>query len=101
MVVLSRTLFVGGVKTTEANLKSFFGQFGTVQTCIVNHDKRHAFLKMTTHQEALAIKQAVSVLPETEFRHMFERVCSFTSLQATNLTFLGKLGCWIRPNTIC
>jgi protein NRD1 len=74
--VLSRTLFVGGVKTAEANLKAFFGQFGKVQTCIVNHDKRHAFLKMFSHEDAQATKQAVAGLSEADHRQMFERVCS-------------------------
>jgi protein NRD1 len=72
--VLSRTLFVGGVKTTETSLKAFFGQFGTVQSVIVNHEKRHAFLKMITHAEALATRQAVASYPESEYRHLFERV---------------------------
>jgi hypothetical protein len=61
-------------RTSEPELKNFFRQFGGVQTCIVNHDKRHAFLKLITHQDAMATKQAVWNLPETEYRSMFERV---------------------------
>jgi protein NRD1 len=52
MKVLSRTLFVGGVTSSESHLRSLFGQFGVVQTCIVNVDKRHAFIKMVSRKDA-------------------------------------------------
>lgn len=59
----------------------FMAQFAQVQSCIVNHDKRHAFLKLITHQDAIAAKNAVEQLPEPEYRAMFERVSlSLTSL---------------------
>ncbi|KAL2202177.1 hypothetical protein CC79DRAFT_1280852 [Sarocladium strictum] len=54
--VLSRTLFVGGVTVPEAELRNIFGHFGTVQTCIVNREKRHAFVKMLTRKDAVAAK---------------------------------------------
>ena len=50
--VLSRTLFVGGVTSTEAHLRGLFARFGLVQTCIVNVDKRHAFVKMLIRKDA-------------------------------------------------
>ncbi|KAK5071911.1 hypothetical protein LTR64_004310 [Lithohypha guttulata] len=50
--VLSRTLFVGGVTSSEAHLRSLFARFGIVQTCIVNVDKRHAFVKMINRKDA-------------------------------------------------
>ena len=50
--VMSRTLFVGGVTSSEAHLKGLFAKFGIVQTCIVNVDKRHAFVKMLTRPDA-------------------------------------------------
>jgi protein NRD1 len=50
--VLSRTLFVGGVTQREPALRELFGQFGIVQTCIVNIDKRHAFIKMLNRKDA-------------------------------------------------
>jgi len=55
--VFSRTLFVGGVTCSESELRGIFGRFGTVQTCIVNKDKRHAFVKMLSRQDAVAAKQ--------------------------------------------
>ncbi|KAJ4153107.1 hypothetical protein LMH87_009612 [Akanthomyces muscarius] len=54
--VFSRTLFVGGVTCPEPELRQIFGRFGTVQTCIVNKDKRHAFVKMLTRKDAEAAK---------------------------------------------
>ena len=54
--VLSRTLFVGGVTSSESHLRSLFATFGVVQTCIVNIDKRHAFVKMLTRKDAVAAR---------------------------------------------
>ncbi|EXJ91959.1 hypothetical protein A1O3_00509 [Capronia epimyces CBS 606.96] len=50
--VYSRTLFVGGVTSSEAHLRSIFSKYGIVQTCIVNVDKRHAFVKMINRRDA-------------------------------------------------
>ncbi|EAW14681.1 Nrd1 complex RNA-binding subunit [Aspergillus clavatus NRRL 1] len=57
--VLSRTLFVGGVTSSEAHLRSLFGKFGIVQTCIVNIDKRHAFIKMISRQDAISAREGM------------------------------------------
>lgn len=54
--VLSRTLFVGGVTIPESDLRAIFTRFGDVQTCIVNKEKRHAFVKMFTRTDAEAAK---------------------------------------------
>lgn len=43
--ILSRTLTVSGV-FSEGYLRSYFNTFGVVQTCIVDSDKRRAFIKM-------------------------------------------------------
>ncbi|KAK4987819.1 hypothetical protein LTR50_004372 [Elasticomyces elasticus] len=64
--VLSRTLFVGGANGTESELRSIFSRFGEVQTCIVNRDKRHAFVKMATRADALAAKQGMEDLRDPE-----------------------------------
>ncbi|KKK16066.1 hypothetical protein P175DRAFT_0436733 [Aspergillus ochraceoroseus IBT 24754] len=57
--VLSRTLFVGGVTAPEAHLRSLFAKFGVVQTCIVNIDKRHAFIKMISRQDAINAREGM------------------------------------------
>ncbi|KAE8145722.1 hypothetical protein BDV25DRAFT_163980, partial [Aspergillus avenaceus] len=59
MKVLSRTLFVGGVTSSETHLRSLFGKFGIVQTCIVNIDKRHAFIKMISRQDAVLAREGM------------------------------------------
>lgn len=50
--VFSRTLFVGGVTSSESHLRGLFSKYGVVQTCIVNVDKRHAFIKMINRRDA-------------------------------------------------
>ncbi|KAF8468435.1 hypothetical protein BDZ91DRAFT_762407 [Kalaharituber pfeilii] len=59
--VYSRTLFVGGVarRNTEEDLRDLFETYGRVQTCIVNYEKRHAFIKMFTRKDALAAKEGM------------------------------------------
>lgn len=57
--VLSRTLFVGGVTCPEGELRNMFSRFGAVQTCIVNKEKRHAFVKMFTRKDAVHAKEAM------------------------------------------
>ncbi|EMR65582.1 putative nrd1 protein [Eutypa lata UCREL1] len=57
--VLSRTLFVGGVTCPESELRGVFNRHGQVQTCIVNKDKRHAFVKMVTRRDAVTAKEAM------------------------------------------
>ncbi|KAI1343987.1 hypothetical protein F5Y15DRAFT_183527 [Xylariaceae sp. FL0016] len=57
--VLSRTLFVGGVTCPEGELRSIFSRHGKVQTCIVNKDKRHAFVKMINRADAVRAKDGM------------------------------------------
>lgn len=57
--VLSRTLFVGGVTSSESHLRSLFANFGIVQTCIVNVDKRHAFVKMINRKDAIVARDGM------------------------------------------
>lgn len=63
--VLSRTLFVGGAGGTESEIRSIFARFGRVQTCIVNQDKRHAFVKMLTRPDAVAAKEGMDSLQDS------------------------------------
>jgi protein NRD1 len=62
--VLSRTLFVGGAGGTEGEIRDIFSRFGKVQTCIVNQDKRHAFVKMMTRPDAVAAKEGMDTLQD-------------------------------------
>lgn len=68
--VLSRTLFVGGANGTQQEIQEVFERFGRVQTCIANRDKRHAFVKMTTRDYALAAKQGMEELQNRNDREV-------------------------------
>ncbi|KAI9689435.1 MAG: hypothetical protein M1822_010086 [Bathelium mastoideum] len=67
--VLSRTLFVGGAAGTESELRSIFSQFGQVQTCIVNLDKRHAFVKMANRKDAVAARAGMESTDDPNVRN--------------------------------
>jgi len=43
----------------EEELRQIFSRFGTVQTCIVNREKRHAFVKMCDRKGAVAAKEGM------------------------------------------
>lgn len=64
--VLSRTLFVGGANGTEAEIRAIFGRYGPVQTCIVNNDKRHAFVKMCSRADAVAARAGMENMKDPE-----------------------------------
>ncbi|KAI9894804.1 MAG: hypothetical protein M1814_000023 [Vezdaea aestivalis] len=64
--VLSRTLFVGGVTCGEFELRNIFKRFGTVQTCIVNNDKRHGFVKMVSRTDSLSAKAGMDSFQSQE-----------------------------------
>lgn len=64
--VLSRTLFVGGVAATEAEIREIFSRFGRVQTCIVNIDKRHAFVKMVNRPDAVSAKSGMELIKDSD-----------------------------------
>lgn len=46
-------------RSSEAHLRSLFSKFGIVQTCIVNVDKRHAFVKMINRTDAMAARDGM------------------------------------------
>jgi protein NRD1 len=73
--VLSRTLFVGGAGGTEGEIREIFGRFGIVQTCIVNLEKRHAFVKMLTRVDAVSAKQGMDNLQDPSAQSKARQVC--------------------------
>ncbi|KAI6789304.1 hypothetical protein KC332_g18063 [Hortaea werneckii] len=68
--VLSRTLFVGGANGSQQEIQALFERFGRVQTCIANREKRHAFVKMTTRNNALAAKAGMEELQQRNDREV-------------------------------
>lgn len=43
-------------RATEQELREIFKRFGEVQTCIVNPEKHHAFVKMATRTDSVQAK---------------------------------------------
>jgi protein NRD1 len=74
--VLSRTLFVGGAGGTEGEIRSIFSRFGQVQTCIVNLEKRHAFVKMLTRPDAVHAKEGMDNLQDPVAQSKARQVCT-------------------------
>lgn len=57
----------------ENELRQLFSRYGRVQTCIVNKDKRHAFVKMFLRKDAEAAKIAME--DQSRTNDMQLRVC--------------------------
>ncbi|KAG4302341.1 hypothetical protein PCK1_001613 [Pneumocystis canis] len=57
-IVLSRTLFIGGVSQSisQEKLQHMFSYYGDIQSCILNHAARHAFIKMYRRKDAEAAR---------------------------------------------
>jgi hypothetical protein len=53
---------------SEQELREIFNRFGQVQTCIVNKDKRHAFVKMFFRKDAERAKTAMEEMRSQEFQ---------------------------------
>lgn len=66
-------LILTGCSSSEDDLRAIFLAFGRVQTCIVNVDKRHAFVKMITRDEAMVAKEGMEHYKSSD---MQLRVCS-------------------------
>ena len=77
--VLSRTLFVGGANGSDAELRAIFGRFGPVQTCIVNNDKRHAFVKMCNRQDAVVARDTMEQTRDADVLSKARQVCFINS----------------------
>lgn len=100
--VLSRTLFVGGAGGTEGEIRSIFNRFGRVQTCIVNQDKRHAFVKMLTRPDAVAAKEGMDNLQDPVAQSKARQVSSLLSERsaARLLTCPDSMGSWVRTTRL-
>lgn len=94
--VLSRTLFVGGAGGTEGEIRSIFSRFGQVQTCIVNLEKRHAFVKMLTRPDAVHAKEGMDNLQDPVAQSKARQVCIVRCFKDNPLTGIDSMGCWFR-----
>lgn len=93
--VLSRTLFIGGAGGTEGEIRAIFSRFGRVQTCIVNQDKRHAFVKMMTRPEAVAAKEGMDNLQDPVAQSKARQVRLLRSSHVQPLTRTDPMGSWL------
>lgn len=75
-----------------------FDRFGKVQTCIVNKEKRHAFVKMISRKDAVNAKEAMesSRAPDSQLRVRFVLLNSLPHIEV--LTFLDSMGGWLWPS---
>jgi RNA recognition motif-containing protein len=74
----------------ERDLRDIFERFGKVQTCIVNTEKRHAFVKMLSRDDALKAKEAMEKnrTPDSQLR-----VCNLApAANLILLTFADSMG---------
>lgn len=62
------THFLTNRSSSEDALRGIFSEFGLVQTCIVNTDKRHAFVKMLSRNDAMAAKEGMERYKSTEMQ---------------------------------
>jgi protein NRD1 len=68
-------------RSSEAHLRSLFARFGIVQTCIVNIDKRHAFIKMISRGDAVSARDGMESYKSGD---MQLRVSLFLFEESTN-----------------
>ena len=87
-------------RSSEDELRAIFLAFGRVQTCIVNVDKRHAFVKMITRDEAVVAKEGMEHYKSPEMQLRVRSVIFFwlSILRRASLTdqFQDSLGCGFR-----
>ena len=55
-------------RCAEHELREIFTRFGQVQTCIVNKDKRHAFVKMYYRKDAERAKAGMEEARTQDFQ---------------------------------
>lgn len=89
------------ISVSEAELRRIFSHFGTVQTCIVNREKRHAFVKMLTRKDAVNAKTGTeeSKDPDMHFRVSLYIYTTAVSSNANTLR-ADEMGCWLRPSRL-
>ena len=62
--------------SSEAHLRSLFNRHGLVQTCIVNVDKRHAFIKMINRNDAIRAREGMESYKTGEMQLRVSFTCT-------------------------
>lgn len=65
---MSIHLLTSSHSSSEDVLRGIFSAFGLVQTCIVNVEKRHAFVKMLTRNDAMVAKEGMERYKSSEMQ---------------------------------
>jgi len=73
-------------RSSEDDLRAIFLAFGRVQTCIVNTDKRHAFVKMITRDEAVRAKEGMEHYKSPEMQLRVRSVISFILIYSSKFS---------------
>lgn len=65
---MSVHLLTNSHSSSDDVLRGIFSAFGLVQTCIVNVEKRHAFVKMLTRNDAMVAKEGMERYKSSEMQ---------------------------------
>lgn len=65
---ISIYLLTNSHSSSDDVLRGIFSAFGLVQTCIVNVEKRHAFVKMLTRNDAMVAKEGMERYKSSEMQ---------------------------------
>lgn len=63
-------------RATEQELRQIFSRFGEVQTCIVNPEKHHAFVKMANRTDSVQAKLGMEKEKNPQILNKARQVCS-------------------------
>ena len=74
--------------SSEDVLRGIFQNFGIVQTCIVNVDKRHAFVKMISRSDAVTAKEGMERYKSAEMQLRVSILTAFNSNGFFGLTYI-------------
>jgi len=87
-------------RCSESDLRRIFERYGKVQTCIVNKDKRHAFVKMYYRKAAEVARNAMEEnrTPDVQLR-VGRLLALYPSFLLTTL-YSDPVGCRLRPSRL-
>ena len=85
-------------RSSEEDLRKIFLAFGRVQTCIVNVDKRHAFVKMITRDEAVRAKEGMERYSSPEMQLRVRSTSSKLQMTLGTNRNIDSLGCRLRSS---
>lgn len=74
-------------------MRQLFSRYGIVQTCIVNLDKRHAFVKMINRQDAVLAREGMENFKSGDMQLRVSLIVIYDTYKIyTNTCFLRLAG---------